>query len=651
MHVGGFISKLFPETAIQDLAVLQSRKSLYGALTYSPYLFRFLHGHAETIRTVVFDEKAHLLASIGRDSTIILWDVLNGKEIRRIAAVRPLTRGIGREIAFANMGTRLVAGYDDGSLRFWSVENGQQVGSALPACDEAKGVVAVTVSPDDDMMAVECVGSKITVWKLRGDTPIELEAFYVKATPGDVGWPSITFSPRGEYLAYCCQNHGVVVRNLMTKRTDTLPPGYEGVPMFYPDGKHLAVGRNSELALFSVPGFEHIKDSPAIHKGTPIFGLIYHNGMLISAGRDGSIEVLDDSTLEPLIQPLHGHFGPVDSVAAIVIGDQHLLASGGRDRKVILWDLTRIKPISAFGSVSSLALSPDGQTLVAGTSTGSIRKWNMNRLSEGTLLFQNDDNPVFGITVTNDGKNVLFGDTTGTVSLLSLDSSPQTRKLGRHPGVVNDIAISHANVAASASGDTIKLWDLESMKSVEPQWHENTQGIEALALYSDGKTLVSGGKDKQIKIWNVETGRVVDRFESIPFDDRITCLRISPDGKTIAAAGLNGEVLFLNLGSRTMIFRRGHRAPIRALTFSQDGTMLATGDADKAIVLWDVASGEILGQPILTHMKGIFGLAFSPDGNSLVSGGHDHTIRFLRVPVQTWRDRVCHIANPLSPCS
>jgi WD40 repeat protein len=67
------------------------------------------------------------------------------------------------------------------------------------------------------------------------------------------------------------------------------------------------------------------------------------------------------------------------------------------------------------------------------------------------------------------------------------------------------------------------------------------------------------------------------------------------------------------------------------VAFSSDGQTLASGSSDKTIILWDVASGQPIGEPLAGHTASVLSVAFSPDGQTLASGSLDTTIRLWDV--------------------
>jgi WD40 repeat protein/energy-coupling factor transporter ATP-binding protein EcfA2 len=90
--------------------------------------------------------------------------------------------------------------------------------------------------------------------------------------------------------------------------------------------------------------------------------------------------------------------------------------------------------------------------------------------------------------------------------------------------------------------------------------------------------------------------------------------------------GRKSLLAFVNEYSRFVVFLQGHTGSVFSLAFSPDGKMLASGSADKTIILWDVASSQQLGEPLNGHSAGVTSVAFSPDGKMLASGSADKTI-------------------------
>jgi uncharacterized membrane protein YqiK len=81
-------------------------------------------------------------------------------------------------------------------------------------------------------------------------------------------------------------------------------------------------------------------------------------------------------------------------------------------------------------------------------------------------------------------------------------------------------------------------------------------------------------------------------------------------------------------------------SPVGAVAFSSDGHCLVSGSADKTLRLWDVQTGQPLGEPLRGHGGSVLSVAFSPDGRCLVSGSQDETLRLWPAP-KVWPDMLC----------
>lgn len=167
---------------------------------------------------------------------------------------------------------------------------------------------------------------------------------------------------------------------------------------------------------------------------------------------------------------------------------------------------------------------------------------------------------------------------------------------------------------------------LDALSEIPWVTHAKGDSANCLVFSSDGKTLITGGSDKTLKLWDVRRSpplliQSVDNLSA-----SVSCLALAADGQTLAIGTRDTSLTFFNLHTGEMSqINNAHSAAIHALAFSPDGSRLASGSGDTKIKLWDVP--ERRERRVLSEHTGVVsGLAFSPDGGSLVSVGHDHRV-------------------------
>jgi WD40 repeat protein len=75
----------------------------------------------------------------------------------------------------------------------------------------------------------------------------------------------------------------------------------------------------------------------------------------------------------------------------------------------------------------------------------------------------------------------------------------------------------------------------------------------------------------------------------------------------------------------------GHIDGVNSVSFSPEGNRIVSGSEDKTLRLWNVKTGGAIGEPLIGHTGGIWSAAFSPGGTSIVSGSWDSTVRVWNV--------------------
>ncbi len=183
-------------------------------------------------------------------------------------------------------------------------------------------------------------------------------------------------------------------------------------------------------------------------------------------------------------------------------------------------------------------------------------------------------------------------------------------------------------VTGGSGGEPLRIWDIDSGQPVQVL-RSAPSGWTRLVRYSpDGTRVAASMGDTHILVWDSKTGEELIRIEH----GAEAGLAFSPDGSKIAfSVTRNFDHLGIcdaETGALLKTLKKGGGAGFRTVTFSPDGSRIATGGDDHIARIWDVESGELLHQ-LKRHTLEILGVAFSrdPQGSRLFTGGRDETLR------------------------
>jgi len=324
-----------------------------------------------------------------------------------------------------------------------------------------------------------------------------------------------------------------------------------------------------------------------------------------------------------------GHRHMVDAVTTSP--DNTQAASLSRDGAARIWTLTGPRELRRIDDVDALGgFSSDGRELYVGRRSGEIARFDV---TTGTTTLAR---PATGrlIGVMPDGRQaVVFGP--GFLPVLrALDPAAPAETTPRPPPGVLGVLTPDGRRVAVAGRPHREILVFEPATGRRVAAIVDPRPVIAIALSPDGRTLVSGGFDALLKVWDVERGVLLRTFRA--FLDPAWGLAFSADGKWFSAGGHNRDVKVWDTATwEPRHTFSGHASTILCLAFSPDGRNLISGAEDEQAKVWSLTAvrpPDELRRALRGSDYGARtpGLAFSPDGALIAGTAADQTIQVWR---------------------
>jgi WD40 repeat protein len=548
-------------------------------------------------------------------------------------------KGAISSVALSGDGKIAVSGGTDGTLRMWDVPNRRQ----LAVLDDKGGWYRkVVMSDDGKLMATAALGpGQVTLWSV----PDRKRLFTVPDKAVDTA-----ITPDGKSFV-AIGDRGVVVWDTATHAERiSFDVGKSIASAFSPDGTMVATTNENTVHVNRVSDGALLTTLTAHTSGVTAVAFDRTNGVLATGSMDATVRLWNTRDWSSR-QVLNVYEGGISTIVISPLGTS--VVAAGIGTTINAWNLTSgeltaqftTRNVTTFG----MAISGDGHTLLSANSDGELTRWRFERTVLGLR-----EGSVGGVAYQPNGKLIatIWGD--GSARLYDRETGDMVRQLpGTPSGAGTDITFSPdgkqvAGTAGKGNGSLV-LWDAATGAELHRFDRPGTE-LAGVVYSPDGRTLAVSGRsptssqedhDEVLLLQSDDLtmkGRRATRAEphneqQNPVDSNsATGISFSPDGRTLAISLTGGKIALWNLvdpGSELTLLA-GHPQLALDVEFSPDGTLLASGGADRLIRMWRVRDGQQVGE-FTGNDAAVRRVVFSPDGKVLATASQDTVLRLWDV--------------------
>lgn len=611
-----------------------------------------LSGHQAAIASLDFSPDDRWLASLGEDGEARLWDWARGELVAAWPAHRRPEEteswAVRHSVAFSRDGRYLATGGSEGVIHLWDPTTRER--RVTLSVNDDREVTRIAFSPDGRLLAAATPSGKISWWDLTHPEP-EFSGQVEASSPAYAGVFDGGIAFAGHAKELWVEALSSIRRWDLSdpQRPVELPP-LEGMMGFVlsPDGEWF-VGVQDQPWTFhtwSLPEMKPMSPTLPAHSTWGLLAIFPGRERLASADNDGNITLVD-LTGKRSNTVLKGHEGQIFSLTLAHRGA--VLASGGRDRMIRIWngDLDRPTPtfLAHSGKVQDIQFLNDSRSFLTvglehspsdrqepgdnGQST--VKRWEVDRWELGSAITNRGAPGHQRLSVAADQGSVAFNEALAgpwTPNQLRIASLPDL-------GVVREVRGSHA--AESADG-SVRVYAQGNRLVRRDHWEAAPRVLGTMpklivnvALSPDGRTVATAiDTDPVVSLWDPQHDRPPVHLRQ--HDIGIHMLAFSPDSRWLASASWDHTVGLADARAGQARFRlKGHRAQVNCVAFSANGETLASGSSDGTVRLWHVRAGRELAV-LPAEIGDVWSVAFSPDGQWLLAGGKTGGLQRWRAP-------------------
>ena len=348
---------------------------------------------------------------------------------------------------------------------------------------------------------------------------------------------------------------------------------------------------------------------------------------LISAGEDANIGIWPLEGIENFSNHRLFKQHNQDVVAIDVNSGGKLIASGGYDGQVMLWNTETRELVKSLKGPSearilTLTFNQTGNFLAAGSDDGKVYLWRQADDFDQPKILSHAGKVVTSMSFSPDARQLATADSDGKIRLWSLDGNLEDEL--DHGALILSILHSQDGQTLISAGlsSKLKVWNLATKTATELGDSQST--IHQIAISPDGLLLAAAGQDNTVRVWRKASGGKTFGSPTTLTAHTTPVYRVafSPDQRFLATAGVDGQLNLWSIEASTEQIKlldslRGHTNDVLGLDFNHTSTQLASSSRDGSIRIWNLQQPY----PNLPHDTDVLDVVFDPQSEEVITTG------------------------------